>query len=363
MSTTTPLPTLPQPAADYLSAVTEALADLPDGEREDLIEEVGAHLADVAEEIGSGLDASSLRLRLGTPQAYAAELRAAAGYDAEPPPRAGVLTRLGAGGRVRAARLSGAIERLPGGAGVRRLLVELRPGWWVVRAWVLLTWLSLDRGISVVPPVTGNLLVDLALVVVVLFGSVWLGRRVTAADQARGWRLAAITANVILVVGCVPVYATIQSSASSGTQFAYPAPAASAFVSGPGDATNLFAFTPDGKLIPDFYLYDQSGQPVDLGDDSGCTDPSSPSALPFDNHYPRQQYTQSTDAGGNVTADCVPAGRAPGFSVAIPSASPASPPSTSAGPSTSAAPSLAPSPSPSPSLKQSPRPIPTASTR
>jgi hypothetical protein len=328
MSTTTPLPTLPPAAAEFLATVAQALSDLPDGEREDLIEEVGAHLADVSDELGQDIDADSLRARLGPPEAYAAELRSAAGYDAPAPEQVGIVNRLGGLSQ----RLRARAAALPGAEGVRRLTVELRPGWWVARVWVLLTWVSLDNGIAVFPRVTRNGLVNLLLLAAAVVASVWLGRRVTAPRPSRGWRGAAIAANVILAIGAIVVFNQIQQRGNDGyvgepKSFAEASLAASA----PSTPTNLFAFTPDGKLIPQFYLYDENGQPVDLGDATGCADASPTPSLPFDNAYPREQYIQKTDSFGNLIQDCVPAGRTPGFSVAIPSASSSPSPSASAG--------------------------------
>jgi hypothetical protein len=60
--------------ASYGAAVRDALADLAAGEREDLLEDLEDHLAEVAAESGA-----PLRDRLGTPEQYAAELRAAYG--------------------------------------------------------------------------------------------------------------------------------------------------------------------------------------------------------------------------------------------------------------------------------------------
>ncbi|RGA00278.1 hypothetical protein DI270_035560, partial [Microbispora triticiradicis] len=58
----------------YADAVREALADLPPEDRETLLEDLHDHISEVAAEPGL-----SLEDRLGAPEAYAAELRAAYG--------------------------------------------------------------------------------------------------------------------------------------------------------------------------------------------------------------------------------------------------------------------------------------------
>ena len=63
--------------ARYAAAIRAALGDLDAAERADLLEDLEAHLAEVAVESGT-----SLADRLGPPDAYAAELRAA--YGARP---------------------------------------------------------------------------------------------------------------------------------------------------------------------------------------------------------------------------------------------------------------------------------------
>ena len=61
----------------YLADVRERLSDLPEEERAELLDDVATHVREVAEEHGS----EHLRERLGPPDAFAAELRASAGYE------------------------------------------------------------------------------------------------------------------------------------------------------------------------------------------------------------------------------------------------------------------------------------------
>ncbi|MDE9364835.1 hypothetical protein PZ938_04395 [Luteipulveratus sp. YIM 133132] len=65
-------------ATAYRERVGAALADLPAEERDDLLEDVAEHLAELSVELGDP-SAAVLEQRLGTPEQYAAELRTAAG--------------------------------------------------------------------------------------------------------------------------------------------------------------------------------------------------------------------------------------------------------------------------------------------
>ncbi|WP_052590186.1 HAAS signaling domain-containing protein [Luteipulveratus mongoliensis] len=69
-------------AVSYQERVRAALADLPPAELEEVLEDVAGHLDEVTRELGDGSTAA-LEARLGSPEEYAAELRAAADY---PPP-------------------------------------------------------------------------------------------------------------------------------------------------------------------------------------------------------------------------------------------------------------------------------------
>ncbi|GAA4530354.1 DUF1700 domain-containing protein [Amycolatopsis samaneae] len=64
----------------YLARVRTALADLPAGEIEEILEDVRPHLAEMEAELGADAKVEALIERLGTPESYAAELRAAGGY-------------------------------------------------------------------------------------------------------------------------------------------------------------------------------------------------------------------------------------------------------------------------------------------
>ncbi len=117
--------------ASYASAVRTALAPLPDAERESLLEDLENHLAEVASE--SDL---SLQERLGPPEDYAAELRSAYGGGNE--------TSSGRHRPVRertAALLKSVSSNLTY-PDLRALLPELRPGWWVLRAYLVVLFLA-----------------------------------------------------------------------------------------------------------------------------------------------------------------------------------------------------------------------------
>ncbi|QRP44467.1 hypothetical protein [Amycolatopsis sp. FDAARGOS 1241] len=68
----------------YLARVRTALADLPAGEIEEILEDVRPHLAEMESELGADARVEALIERLGTPESYAAELRASGGYPSPP---------------------------------------------------------------------------------------------------------------------------------------------------------------------------------------------------------------------------------------------------------------------------------------
>lgn len=68
----------------YLARVRSALADLPESEVEEILEDVRPHLAEMEAELGENAKVDTLIERLGTPESYAAELRASGGYPPRP---------------------------------------------------------------------------------------------------------------------------------------------------------------------------------------------------------------------------------------------------------------------------------------
>ncbi|HEY0618186.1 MAG TPA: hypothetical protein VGD15_11370, partial [Kribbella sp.] len=63
--------TLTGPVAAYLAQVRAELSDLPPGELEDVLEDVGGHLTEVAAEFEDAPTATALQDRLGSPRQYA----------------------------------------------------------------------------------------------------------------------------------------------------------------------------------------------------------------------------------------------------------------------------------------------------
>lgn len=173
---TAPADEITRQTQDYLAAVEHELADLPAEDRSALLEDLAQHLEALADED----DDRPVVVRLGPPDGYAADLRAAAGLPARGsavrPPAPGLRDRIDhflaspAGHRVGAAAHE-----------VGRLLTELRPAWWVLRGYllVLVPCLLETDGFRdfPVPAPLGSDELGVVLVLVAVVASVALGRR------------------------------------------------------------------------------------------------------------------------------------------------------------------------------------------
>ena len=257
----------PMTPQDYAAAVRAALADLPGSDRETLLEDLDEHLAEVAAEPGM-----SLEERLGSPEAYAAELRAA--YGGGPRSRGRSLFRERVRERLHG-RVTGAARRVH-----TRLLVlppyrqaavfapELRPAWWVLRGYAI--------ALAVLAPISSPGLVpgDIAawaFTLVVVWASVWLGRR-GLARPSRWGRVLLFCANLVAAALVLGTMADVPSTSSRSVAFDYgPRPDAHAqgmrveMVSSPnGGVYNIFPYAEDGTPLRNVRLYDQDGNPITM---------------------------------------------------------------------------------------------------
>jgi hypothetical protein len=258
----------------YLAGVTAALADLPPDVRDELVEDLPAHFAEVLEEHDGTLEE-----RLGPPARYAAELRAAAGLDAVTGPRRGV-DRLGAVALHTAAGWArGADERLGSWLGYRRASEFVRllaPGWLVVRGLAVSVLLlrSGPLGVQHVRDPLGWLVIFATVVLSVRFGSV--RRRLARLPRAFGWTAAAGVAFVSLLV--------LVSLVSLLREVDFSAP--SYVVDERSQVTDVFPYDSNGRPLHDVTLYDQDGNPLRFGEYWRCVDPNSQPTGPVVPKYP-----------------------------------------------------------------------------
>jgi hypothetical protein len=374
MSTTTPTA-----VAEYVAGIEKALADLPAAEVEEIVEDIGQHLSEVAGELGEEVSIEALTARLGPPEQYASELRAAAGYP--PPASAPAATRgtfaarvavwgLASGGlaAVVAGGSAGAMKpddtfglvvllTLPLLAGIAliargtapmstiRSLPEyravtrtwrrtmdalppqaaayvrsLRPAWWLIRVLVLASavLVAMQRGEG-----GGALLLLAGLAVLLLFG-----KRARADER---WRWVIGPANVFTVAAGLALILTLSKGMDSGYGSGYVSDDSSSggLYNVDRYVENVYAFGPDGKPLPEVYLYDQDGQPISL-EEARCDYTSE-----MNNRFPHARV--EADGAGCREVTGVP------FTVAIPQSSsatstPSAPPSTTPPPTTIATP-------------------------
>lgn len=267
---TTELPVRPDVAA-FVARVRELLADLPEEERLELTEGLEADLADQVAEQGGGA--------LGDPEAYARELRTAAGLDAAP------------GRRPRVPRVQSVPQVLDGVrawwdaqvarprvAPVWSLVAALRPVWWFVRAWVAAVLVCVAMpgytpwGFTWLPGVPNE--VGLGVLAVCVVGStlvgtgrVWPGGS-GAATRGTGARVALVGLN-LFAVAMIPVVAHYHQAATWAQVREYgfvgTVPTASPGVTNRGrEVCNIAAYDAEGQPLVGVQLFDQAGRPLDV---------------------------------------------------------------------------------------------------
>lgn len=245
--------------ADYVAQVRTALADLPAATRDELLEDLPEHLAEVAAE-GEG----TLAERLGPPAAYAADLRAAVGAPTGRQPLALDQRLSDAVARVRA-RLqvvdakSGPLIGYGRGSDFLRLL---RPAWWVARGYLVamaLAYLAADDPIGLLPrfDVGDRTVTGILVLVVFVIGSIWLGRR--GSRLARVPRLALGIGTALLML---PALASIHRADDDAAGY----PPSYQGVSETYDSVDsVYVYDEQGRPVFGAGVYDQAGNLVPPG--------------------------------------------------------------------------------------------------
>jgi len=220
--------------AAYLARVTEGLYDLPAEEREEMLQDLEAHLAELEDE--------EVDQVLGTPESFVEEFRVSAGLDA---PSAAAGPGLVERWRAALNRRSAWLSNLVDWPTIRPIWVWTR-GWLVVCAWSFLyDYEGFER--FPIPSIGGNTSVGLAFVILATWLSLWLGKgqqgirafgSVTFSFVA-GWAL------IGMLLNPMPTYSQMVE--------VYEQPVF------PEQLT-----APDGNQITNVYAYDMEGNPVDV---------------------------------------------------------------------------------------------------
>jgi hypothetical protein len=253
-------------AEEFLARVRDELADLPPDERDELLEDIESHLAELTGEGGMPLAA-----RLGSAEEFAHELRHSAGL----PPRAESVapSRLDA---VRS-RLAGATRR----AERFRTHLDVALVWLLARGWLLAVAAAIVIGgvghtsawgyAHAWLPHAGFRGYGAGIVLVAFIAvSLWLGRR---AAMGRAVRLDRV-ASAIAIVAIVPAAWHMDSPARAPAFSSVPFTTSVEYRSTPGLAfngqqvANVFPYTRDGKALNDVLVYLPDGRPLTVGADS-----------------------------------------------------------------------------------------------
>ncbi len=255
----------------FVARVRSALDDLTPEEVEELVGGLEADLSDALD-----ADGESPADRFGDPDAYAAELRSAAGLPPRAPRGPGGATPgrpRGLAGDLQLARdnvadafahFADPVRRQPWWPPVRDFLVTLRPAWWVLRAWVAYQVVNASVGVAY----TGALPDDPAgwlLLLVAVVASVELGRR-GMHRRGPGWRGLVIAGNVLAVL-LLPVamdQARISSVRQSVETYTVP-PENGLWLDG-REVRNVFPYDSQGRPLAGVQLYDENGRPLSVGE-------------------------------------------------------------------------------------------------
>lgn len=247
-----------QEIADYVARVRGALTDLPPAIRDELTEDLPAHLAVVAAESDG-----TLVERLGEPEAYAVELRIAAGVGVGRRSATGGLTAFVDRFRARLNTLDRQLGPPLGYPTVRAFLDLLAPGWWVLRGYLAAMLLAvlttgLNGGIGLLPRFGGHLSLGLMILAALVIASVMLGRRDRGSQIWPGRLL--VLGNLVLVGFGLAALVYLEDRRGAGDYYA-PISVDSRY----DHIRDVFVYDTEGQLVDYARLFDQNGDPIRLG--------------------------------------------------------------------------------------------------
>ncbi|MBM7790832.1 HAAS signaling domain-containing protein [Tenggerimyces flavus] len=272
----------------YELRVRDALADLPADEVEELIQDLRGHLAEINAEFPEGVDEHALIDRLGLPEVYAGELRAAAGFEV--PTRTPWKPTL----RRRWASRYQRLREHPRLSRLHESWPTVRVGWWVLRGWLLGFALSMgftdQQTMSPLPSLrTDDGWMGLVVILASIAVSVGFGR-VMANRRGRRWMLLLVPVNIAALIGLSVLAfgyrADVQLPDYNEAHAAEPSNGNLVGSNG-GPIMNIYAFDQDGKPLPNVYLFDQDGMPIELARET-C---NVTGEFALDNQYPRPLIT------------------------------------------------------------------------
>jgi hypothetical protein len=273
----------------YVESVRTALADLIPEEVEDLTGGMEADLTELLIERGGSLSGA-----LGTPAAYAVELRQAAGLPeavATGGPRTIDLGRWWTGRRDSFAAARDRHESLQS---AWQFFVSLRPAWWVLRGYVV-TWVLLQAfGLAYAPSLLPNTPGMLIFGTLLAWVSVKVGRRVKPGSSAVGlMHLVNIAAVIVLPFALFTSQNTQEYRAANWP----PAPAGLSLDG--GEVANVYGYGPDGQRLTGIRLFDDQGRPLKLGSDVNHVGGDLPKAHDIYGNELSNVYPQTLDPSGD----------------------------------------------------------------
>jgi len=234
--------TLSPSQAAYLARVAEGLADLPAEDREEVVQDLEAHLAELGDE--------EVEATLGTPEAFVFEFRQSAGLeDGDSVNRPSLMAR----GR-------NALERWSSRLGELTHWQSFRPVWLWTRGWLLVSaWSMLydfeGFGRFPIPSIGGSSVTGLLLVVGSTWLSLWLEAGTPQTARAIGSVVLSVSAGLALVgmlLNPLPTYAELHEEPTYIDRLTSP---------DGGTVENIYAYTLKGEQV-DVLLFDQSGRPL-----------------------------------------------------------------------------------------------------